>query len=91
MPTISQFYGIDIRMFTNDHSPPHIHARYGEFEACFGIADGEMIEGKFPPRARRLVREWIGLHIAELAANWERTRKLELPKEIGGLDADESN
>jgi hypothetical protein len=33
MPTISIFYGIMIRMFFNDHPPPHFHARYGEFEA----------------------------------------------------------
>ena len=33
MPTISSFYGILIRMFYNDHGPPHFHARYGEFEA----------------------------------------------------------
>lgn len=32
MPTISTFYGILIRMFFNDHPPPHFHARYGEFE-----------------------------------------------------------
>jgi len=26
MPTISWFYGIAIRMFYNDHAPPHFHA-----------------------------------------------------------------
>ncbi len=33
MPTISVLYGIVIRMYFNDHAPPHFHARYGEFEA----------------------------------------------------------
>ncbi len=28
MPTISWFYGISIRMFLNDHPPPHFHAYY---------------------------------------------------------------
>jgi hypothetical protein len=32
MPTISSFYGILIRMFYNDHEPPHFHALYGEFQ-----------------------------------------------------------
>ena len=32
MPTIAQFYGIIIRMFFNDHAPPHFHASYGEHE-----------------------------------------------------------
>jgi hypothetical protein len=29
MPTISQFYGITIRMYFDDHPPPHFHAYYG--------------------------------------------------------------
>jgi len=32
MPIISQFYGIVIAMYWNDHSPPHFHAKYGEQE-----------------------------------------------------------
>jgi hypothetical protein len=37
MPTISIFYGVLIRMFFNDHAPPHFHARYGKFEATIDI------------------------------------------------------
>ena len=29
VPTISQFYGITIRMYFDDHPPPHFHAYYG--------------------------------------------------------------
>jgi hypothetical protein len=46
MPTISAFYGILIRMFFNDHAPPHFHARYGEFEATIDIDTLEVLEGK---------------------------------------------
>jgi uncharacterized protein DUF4160 len=58
MPTISAFYGILIRMFFNDHAPPHFHARYGEFEATIDIGSLEVIEGELPSRALPLVREW---------------------------------
>ena len=54
MPTISTFYGILIRMFFNDHPPPHFHARYGEFEATIDISTlhrEELLED------RRLCRE----------------------------------
>ena len=51
MPTISAFYGILIRMFFNDHPPPHFHARYGEFEATVNISTREIIEGQLPWRA----------------------------------------
>jgi hypothetical protein len=33
MPTISVFYGIIIRMFFNEHMPPHFHVEYGEHKA----------------------------------------------------------
>ena len=37
MPEISRFFGIVIRMFYNDHAPPHFHAEYGEHEALIEI------------------------------------------------------
>jgi hypothetical protein len=29
MPTLSEFFGILIRMYWDDHPPPHFHAIYG--------------------------------------------------------------
>ena len=52
---ISAFYGILIRMFFNDHPPPHFHARYGEFEATIEIATLTILEGTLPSRALKLV------------------------------------
>jgi hypothetical protein len=46
LPTISAFYGIFIRMFYNDHAPPHFHARYGEFEATVNIESLEILGGR---------------------------------------------
>jgi hypothetical protein len=43
MPTISWFYGISIRMFFNDHAPPHFHAFYGRREAKVSIETGQML------------------------------------------------
>jgi hypothetical protein len=37
MPEISRFFGIVIRMFYNDHAPPHFHAEYGEHEVLLEI------------------------------------------------------
>ena len=58
MPQISQFYGIVIAMFFNDHVPPHFHAYYGGDEATINIETGEIIDGKLPRRALRMVRTW---------------------------------
>lgn len=77
MPTISVFYGIVIAMFFNDHDPPHFHARYAEHRARVSIATGEVLDGALPPRAARLVREWVGLHSDELAENWRLAQELQ--------------
>lgn len=33
MPEISNFYGIIIYMFPQEHNPPHFHVKYNEFKA----------------------------------------------------------
>jgi hypothetical protein len=30
MPEVSRFYGIVVKIFYDDHNPPHFHAEYGE-------------------------------------------------------------
>ena len=36
MPEISHFFGISIRMYYDDHNPPHFHAIYGGAEMMIG-------------------------------------------------------
>lgn len=70
MPTISMFYGILIRMFYDDHQPPHIHAIYNEYEACYDF-EGNAIKGSLPNKENKLVVAWIEIHKDELMANWQ--------------------
>lgn len=74
MPTISRFYGILIRMYHNDHAPPHFHAEYAEYEAVYEIDTLEVLRGGLPRRAHALVLEWVTLHRAELQENWNKAR-----------------
>lgn len=70
MLEISRFLGIVIRMFYREHTPPHFHAKYGEYQITVGIEDG-VVEGRFPRRALGLVLEWCEAHRAELRQDWE--------------------
>jgi len=72
MPTISTFFGIVIRLYFEDHPPPHFHAIYGEHEAQFEIESLEVRAGSLPKRAKQLVREWAELHQSELRENWRK-------------------
>ena len=86
MPELCRFYGIVIRMYFNDHGPPHFHALYGEQEALVKIDGLAVIHGRLPPRAKSLVIEWASLHQAELHAAWERASQLEAPGKIAPLE-----
>jgi hypothetical protein len=55
MPRISEFFGIAIRMYYNDHWPAHFHAEYGEQEAAYQIETIEVLRGALPRRAHALV------------------------------------
>ncbi len=50
MPRISEFYGIAIYMYYQDHAPPHFHAIYGQYETMVGIDPVVILEGRFPRR-----------------------------------------
>ena len=88
MPIISIFYGIIIRLYLLDnkhHHLPHIHARYGEYEASIAIEDGEILSGDLPRKQLRLVQAWIELRRDELLADWELAVSGEAPYKIAPL------
>ena len=70
MPEISRFYGIIIKMFFNEHNPPHFHAEYQGFKVSISIESG-IVEGKMPKRALGLIFEWLEIHKDELINNWK--------------------
>jgi hypothetical protein len=76
MPEISRFYGIIIKMYFDDHNPPHFHALYGELEAIINIHTLGIIWGELTPRALGLVMEWASLHRNELLRIWDQAKKL---------------
>lgn len=75
MPEIARFYGIVIRMYYNDHNPPHFHAVYGEHQAQVDIQSLSVFGGSLPPRALGLVVEWATQHRDELIDDWQRARE----------------
>ena len=86
MPEISRFLGIIIAMYYNDHAPPHFHAKYGEYEVKVSIESGEIIDGKLPNRAKKLIQEWWSLHQMELAEDWTLAQARSPLKKIEPLE-----
>ena len=88
MPTIALFYGIAIRMYYNDHPPPHFTAEYQNYEANVSIRTGKVIAGRLPKTAARIVRAWALQHQDALLENWDRARLEQALERIPGADAD---
>jgi hypothetical protein len=86
MPRVSFFFGIVIRMFHNDHLPPHFHAEYGDDEAVYQIDTLDVLRGKLSHRAHALVVKWASLHRTELRVNWNLARRGALLNVIDPLD-----
>lgn len=82
MPVISHFYGIAIKMYFNDHLPPHFHAIYGEYNGIFSTETLELLEGDLPERSIRLIKEWSSNYQMELSKMWDTKTFIKLP----GLD-----
>ena len=74
MPEISRFYGIVIKMYWDDHNPPHFHAFYAGEQALVDINSLSLFAGRLSPRAFGLVMEWATLHQQELLADWHRAQ-----------------
>ncbi len=84
MPEICRFYGIIIKMFYNEHNPPHFHLEYQGYKAKIEINTG-ILEGKMPKTAIKLTLKWLDDHKGELLENWQRIEKKEKLKKIEPL------
>ncbi|WP_457571427.1 DUF4160 domain-containing protein [Desulfovulcanus sp.] len=75
MPYISIFFGIVIKMFYNEHNPPHFHAYYQGMEGIFDF-NGNLIKGNIAQSktALKLIKEWACLNRYELEQNWKRIK-----------------
>lgn len=72
-------------MYFLDHGEPHFHAVYAEYQAKVRIHDAELIAGRLPPTASKMIRTWAAIHREELLLNWRRLMQNERPTRIDPL------
>ena len=85
MPRISQFFGILIYMYYNDHIPPHFHAKWAEYEAIIVIGTNRIYAGGLPKAQLDLVFRWATIHKEELMNNWELARMGKVLNQVSPL------
>ena len=85
MPEISRFYGVVIKMYFNEHNPPHFHAEYGEYKALININSMGIVSGKLPSRVLGMVVEWASMNQSQLKREWNKARNMESLGKISPL------
>jgi hypothetical protein len=63
---------ISLRIYANDHLPPHFHAVHPAFEALIEIESFATYAGNLPAPFARSVLAWAHTNRAALVAEWNR-------------------
>lgn len=71
--------GLRIKIFPDEHPPPHFHLRGGGMDAAFSILDCALLKGKIGGRERRLVEYWHKRSRPLLVTTWNSTRPSSCP------------
>jgi hypothetical protein len=73
MPVLQRFDGYVIRMYFEDHNPPHVHVVGPDFEALVAIWDRSILAGEIPAQHRAEALDWISVNAEMLIAKWQET------------------
>lgn len=79
MPKISEFYGMKIYLYFDDHDPPHIHIR-GQDKAEIYIQTSGYKNGLLPLNKERNTLIWLNAYQDDIMKAWNECRKFEKGK-----------
>jgi hypothetical protein len=68
---LHQIGNIIIRVYANDHLPPHFHIVAPDFQALVEIATQKVLKGSIKSQSKD-VEEWIAANIGLIVAQWNR-------------------
>ena len=59
-----------VRSNEQNHSIPHVHAKYAEYQIEIAINDGVILSGNLPKGQQKLATEWVLRHQEKLKNEW---------------------
>jgi len=72
MPELQRFGSVSLRMYADDHRPPHFHIVAPDFQVLVGISDLKVIAGEARPAQMAQAMAWAQAHREELAMEWAK-------------------
>jgi uncharacterized protein DUF4160 len=70
MPTLQRFGAVSIRMYADDHRPPHFHIAGPGFQVVVRIADLAIVAGSARRNQIAEALAWAAQHRDMLALKW---------------------
>jgi hypothetical protein len=70
MPTIHRFGTISLRMYADDHNPPHFHIVGPDFQVIIRISDLVIMAGDAKPGQIAEAMQWASGNREALALRW---------------------
>jgi hypothetical protein len=70
MPVIQRFGVISIRIYADDHHPPHFHITSPDFEVVIRISDLSIVTGKARASETSEAMNWAKANKELLASKW---------------------
>jgi hypothetical protein len=88
---VGRINGISFIVHSNEqnHSIPHIHAKYGEYEISVAIITGEILAGNLPKKNRKIAVDWVLNHKKQLLSDWNNyslSAKSKMTASLIGVD-----
>lgn len=72
MPTLQRFGSVSVRIYADDHRPPHFHIVAPDFQVLVGISDLTVIAGEARPAQIAEALAWAREHREMLALEWAK-------------------
>ncbi len=70
MPTLRRFGAVSVRMYADDHRPPHFHIVAPDFQVLVRISDLTVIAGEARPAQIAETIAWAHEHRESLVLKW---------------------
>lgn len=72
MPTLHRFGSVSVRIYADDHRPPHFHIVAPDFQVLVPISDLRVIAGEARPTEVAEALAWAQTNQQMLALAWAR-------------------
>jgi Domain of unknown function (DUF4160) len=76
MPTVLRQAGFEVRIFTHDHTPPHVHVFKGGEEVVINLSDVSLRDVYMNNRDVRRASAIVADHQEFLLAEWNRIKPI---------------